>query len=108
MLAPTWTCRERSAPLRDQNSSQWRCAGLYDPICPATTVSSNGTPSFAFDASIWGGSEFERTASFHPRRRSSVSAAGTSGNGSHDGTELARTAALPVDAPSPDIASVIT
>ena len=43
--AATCTCRSRGARVRAKNSSQWRSAGLYEPISCATTTSSNGRPS---------------------------------------------------------------
>ena len=36
--------------MRAKNSSQWRAAGLYEPISEATIASSNRTPSRAIEA----------------------------------------------------------
>ena len=51
-LAATCTWRSRSACVRAKNSDQCRCPGLYEPISEATIVSSNGTPSRAFEAAM--------------------------------------------------------
>src|SRR5437016_7585898 len=51
-LAATCTWPLRSAPVRAKNSSQWRWAGLYEPISDATMASSNGTPIRSIDASM--------------------------------------------------------
>src|SRR3954452_10944235 len=98
-LAATCTWPSRGAPVRAKNSSQWRCAGLYEPRSDATTVSSNGTPSRAFNASMKSGSVLERTASRQPRPRASASAAGASGNASHEGSERPSASSSPAGTP---------
>ena len=62
-LWATWTCRIASAPpTRSRNTSQCRCAGLYEPISPATIERSKWTPIASIDASIRSRSVFERIA----------------------------------------------
>src|SRR6478736_834975 len=107
-LAPTWTCPSGAAPLRAKNSCQCAGAGLYEPISEATTVTSNSTPTRPSEAARKSGSVFERTARRQPCRRASASAAGTSANGSHSGSDRASASCSSPDAPSRASAIAIT